>query len=90
MEDPLTMYLSDICTISVNLAGVPALSVPCGFTQGGLPIGMQLIAKPFAEETLLKAAYAYQEATPWRQRQPEIASSPRSLSRAKPREGSSQ
>ncbi|MBI3616542.1 MAG: Asp-tRNA(Asn)/Glu-tRNA(Gln) amidotransferase subunit GatA [Candidatus Omnitrophica bacterium] len=70
MEDPLTMYLSDIHTISVNLAGVPALSVPCGFTQGGLPIGMQLIAKPFAEETLLKAAYAYQQATGWHKRQP--------------------
>jgi len=76
MEDPLTMYLSDIYTISVNLGGVPALSLPCGFTRSGLPIGMQLIGKPFAEETLLRAAYAYEQAAGWHQRQPQIASSP--------------
>ncbi len=72
LEDPLTMYLSDILTISVNLAGVPALSLPCGFTPEGLPIGMQLIAKPFAEEILLQAAGAYQEATEWHKRQPQL------------------
>ena len=71
LEDPLTMYLSDIFTISVNLSGVPALSIPCGFTQEGLPIGMQLIAKPFAEETLFRVAHAYEQATDWHQRQPQ-------------------
>lgn len=63
--DPLTMYLSDIFTIAVNLAGLPGLSVPCGFDTSGMPIGLQLIGKPFAEDTLLQAAYAYEQATPW-------------------------
>jgi aspartyl-tRNA(Asn)/glutamyl-tRNA(Gln) amidotransferase subunit A len=83
LADPLTMYLSDIFTISVNLAGVPALSLPCGFTKAGLPIGMQLIAKPFAEETLFRVAHAYEQATEWHQREPEIASSSRTLCFAK-------
>jgi len=68
LDDPLTMYLSDILTISVNLAGVPALSVPCGFTGKGLPIGLQLIAAPFAEETLFRIGGAYQERTDWHQK----------------------
>ncbi|MBI3322926.1 MAG: Asp-tRNA(Asn)/Glu-tRNA(Gln) amidotransferase subunit GatA [Candidatus Omnitrophica bacterium] len=90
LEDPLTMYLSDILTISVNLAGVPALSLPCGFTRAGLPIGMQLIAGPFGEETLFRAAAAYEQATEWHRREPRIASSPRSLPRDLSRGGSSQ
>jgi aspartyl-tRNA(Asn)/glutamyl-tRNA(Gln) amidotransferase subunit A len=61
IEDPLAMYLSDIYTIPINLAGIPAMSVPCGFTKAGLPIGMQLSAKPFAEETLFRAAYAFEQ-----------------------------
>src|SRR5207249_319009 len=65
VADPLTMYLSDIFTISQNLAGVPALSVPCGFTGAGLPIGLQLVARPFGEETLFKTAYAYEQSTEW-------------------------
>jgi aspartyl-tRNA(Asn)/glutamyl-tRNA(Gln) amidotransferase subunit A len=73
LQDPLTMYLSDIFTISVNLAGMPALSVPCGFTRSDLPIGMQLIAKPFAEETLFRVAYAYEQATEWHLRVPRMA-----------------
>lgn len=60
VNDPLAMYLSDIYTISVNLAGLPALSIPCGFTQNGLPIGMQLIGKPFDEVSLLSMAYAFE------------------------------
>ena len=60
--DPLQMYLSDIFTISVNLAGVPGISIPCGFTKGNLPIGLQIIGKHFDEETILKAAYAYEQA----------------------------
>jgi aspartyl-tRNA(Asn)/glutamyl-tRNA(Gln) amidotransferase subunit A len=65
VADPLTMYLSDIFTIAVNLAGLPGLSVPCGFDNQGLPISVQLIGKPFEEETLLRAAYAYEQVTDW-------------------------
>jgi aspartyl-tRNA(Asn)/glutamyl-tRNA(Gln) amidotransferase subunit A len=60
-DDPLQMYLSDIYTISVNLSGLPAISVPCGLTKNSLPIGLQLIGKAFDEETILKAAYAYEQ-----------------------------
>jgi aspartyl-tRNA(Asn)/glutamyl-tRNA(Gln) amidotransferase subunit A len=66
------MYLCDVFTIPVNLAGLPALSLPCGFTQGGLPIGLQLIGKPFDESTLLSAAHAYEQATPWHARAPAL------------------
>jgi aspartyl-tRNA(Asn)/glutamyl-tRNA(Gln) amidotransferase subunit A len=59
--DPLSMYLADIFTISVNLAGIPAMSVPCGFTRAGLPMGLQLLGKPFDEGTLLRAGYAYEK-----------------------------
>jgi aspartyl-tRNA(Asn)/glutamyl-tRNA(Gln) amidotransferase subunit A len=71
-DDPLQMYLSDIFTISVNLAGVPAISLPCGFSQTGLPIGLQIIGRPFEEETLLRAAYAYEQSTQWRTKKPVI------------------
>src|SRR5215207_9090343 len=71
-DDPLQMYLSDIYTISVNLAGLPAIAVPCGFSKAGLPIGVQLIARPFEEETLLRGAYAYEQATTWRSRKPAL------------------
>jgi aspartyl-tRNA(Asn)/glutamyl-tRNA(Gln) amidotransferase subunit A len=60
MNDPLTMYLSDIFTISVNLAGLPGMSIPCGYDSKNLPIGMQLIAPPFAEETILRAGDAFE------------------------------
>jgi len=70
--DPLQMYLSDIFTIPLNLAGLPGLSLPCGFTGEGLPIGLQLMAKPFAEETLLRAAYAYEQASDWRLKFPAL------------------
>jgi aspartyl-tRNA(Asn)/glutamyl-tRNA(Gln) amidotransferase subunit A len=71
-DDPLQMYLSDIFTISANLAGVPGISIPCGFTAAGLPIGLQLIGKPFDERTLLTVAHAYEQATPWRTRRPSL------------------
>ena len=71
VDDPLQMYLSDVCTLPINIAGVPAISIPAGFGEG-LPIGMQIICKPFAEETLLKIAYAYQQATDWHKRRPNI------------------
>jgi aspartyl-tRNA(Asn)/glutamyl-tRNA(Gln) amidotransferase subunit A len=71
-EDPLQMYLSDIFTISVNLAGVPAISLPCGFTPDGLPVGLQLIGKHFDEEGILKTAYAYEQSTEWHKRKPAL------------------
>ena len=70
--DPLTMYLSDILTIAVNLGGLPGLSVPCGFDRQGLPIGLQLIGQPFSEETLLQAAYAYEQSTNYRLSKPPL------------------
>ena len=71
-EDPLQMYLSDIFTISVNLAGLPGISISCGFTKAGLPIGLQLIGKPFDEATVLKVAHAYEQATDWHLRKPPL------------------
>ena len=65
-ENPLEMYLSDICTVSVNIAGLPGLSIPCGIDKNGMPIGMQLIGKPFDEETILNAGYTYEQATNFR------------------------
>jgi len=67
-DDPLAMYLSDIYTISANLAGICGVSIPCGFTKGGLPIGLQLQAAPFEEEKLLRAARMYERATDWHTR----------------------
>jgi aspartyl-tRNA(Asn)/glutamyl-tRNA(Gln) amidotransferase subunit A len=71
-EDPLQMYLSDIFTISVNLAGLPAIALPCGFSKGGLPIGLQLIGRAFEEETILRAAHAYEQSTQWHLKRPVI------------------
>ncbi|WP_225072012.1 Asp-tRNA(Asn)/Glu-tRNA(Gln) amidotransferase subunit GatA [Desulfuromonas sp. CSMB_57] len=65
LADPLQMYLSDIFTIPVNLAGTCGMSLPCGLSRDGLPIGLQLIGRPFGEAALLKAAYAYEQATTW-------------------------
>jgi len=62
------MYLTDIYTVSANLAGIPGLSLPCGFTKAGLPIGLQLLGPPFEEETLLRAARIYERATDWHTR----------------------
>lgn len=70
--DPLQMYLSDIFTISVNLAGIPGMSVPCGFTKNGLPIGLQLLGRHFDEESIIHAAFAYEQATEWHKRKPKI------------------
>lgn len=72
LEDPLSMYLSDIYTIPVNLAGLPAISLPCGFTGDELPIGLQIIGKPFDEETLFRAAYTYEQNTDWHKKRPNI------------------
>jgi aspartyl-tRNA(Asn)/glutamyl-tRNA(Gln) amidotransferase subunit A len=72
VNDPLQMYLSDIFTIPVNLAGTCALSVPAGFSADGLPIGLQLIGKPFGEETILAAAHAFEQATMWHKKKASI------------------
>jgi aspartyl-tRNA(Asn)/glutamyl-tRNA(Gln) amidotransferase subunit A len=71
-DDPLTMYLSDIYTISANLAGIPGISLPCGFTQVGLPVGLQLLGRPFDEATVLQVAFAYEQATEWHKRKPPL------------------
>jgi len=71
-DNPLTMYLEDIFTISINIAGVPALSLPCGLSKTDLPIGLQMIGKPFDEATLLKAAYAYEQSTDWHKKKPSL------------------
>ncbi|HIA02102.1 MAG TPA: Asp-tRNA(Asn)/Glu-tRNA(Gln) amidotransferase subunit GatA, partial [Myxococcales bacterium] len=71
--DPLAMYLMDIYTISANLAGIPAISMPCGFSSSKLPIGLQLMGPWFQEEQLLQVAHAYEQRTDWHQRRPEIA-----------------
>jgi aspartyl-tRNA(Asn)/glutamyl-tRNA(Gln) amidotransferase subunit A len=68
VDDPLQMYLSDTFTIPVNLAGTCALSLPCGFSGSGLPIGLQLVARPFGEETILRAGYTFEQATGWHRR----------------------
>ena len=71
VSDPLTMYLDDILTTSVNLAGNCGMSVPCGYTEEGLPIGLQLIADDFNEELLLQIAHVYEQNTQWHERKPE-------------------
>jgi aspartyl-tRNA(Asn)/glutamyl-tRNA(Gln) amidotransferase subunit A len=79
-DDPLQMYLSDIFTVAANVAGICGISVPCGFTSGGssesgtskLPIGMQLLGKPFGEETILKIAHAYEQSTGWHKERPNL------------------
>ncbi|MDD5428120.1 MAG: Asp-tRNA(Asn)/Glu-tRNA(Gln) amidotransferase subunit GatA [Candidatus Omnitrophica bacterium] len=71
-NDPLSMYLSDIYTIPANLAGLPAISIPCGFSKEGLPIGMQILAKAFDEETIFRAAYTFEQSTEFYRKRPKI------------------
>jgi aspartyl-tRNA(Asn)/glutamyl-tRNA(Gln) amidotransferase subunit A len=70
--DPLSMYLTDLMTITVNLAGLPGISIPCGFDDKNLPIGIQLIGKVLGEEQLFQVAYAYEQATDWHRRSPSL------------------
>lgn len=73
VDDPLSMYLSDLMTIPVNLAGLPGMSIPCGFDEGGLPIGLQLIGNVLREDVLFEVAYAYEQATDWHLKTPQLA-----------------
>ena len=72
VSDPLAMYLNDIYTIGVNLAGLPGISIPCGFTSGKLPIGLQIIGQPFAEAELLAIAHAYEQGHDWHTKHPKL------------------
>jgi aspartyl-tRNA(Asn)/glutamyl-tRNA(Gln) amidotransferase subunit A len=73
ISDPLAMYLSDIYTIPANLAGIPAISIPCGFSKSGLPIGLQLMSKAFDEEMLLRVSYTYEQNTQWHTKKPNLS-----------------
>lgn len=71
-SDPLQMYLSDIFTVPCNLAGLPGMSIPCGFSKAGLPLGLQVLGKPFGEEEMLRTAYNYENSTDWHKKAPAI------------------
>lgn len=73
VEDPISMYLLDLMTIPVNLAGLPGISITCGFDAAGLRIGLQLIGKVLQEQTLLEMAYVYEKETDWHRRSPKLA-----------------
>ena len=72
IEDPLKMYLSDIFTLSANLAGIPGMSVPCGFSTQGLPIGLQIMGEHFNEEKMIKVAYNFEQATDFHKKKPNL------------------
>ena len=72
IDDPLTMYLSDIFTVNCNMAGIPGISIPCGFSSTGLPIGLQIMAKPFAEEMIFRVAYTFEQNTEYHLKKPEL------------------
>ncbi|MCK9433111.1 MAG: amidase family protein, partial [Candidatus Omnitrophica bacterium] len=72
VDDPLKMYLSDIYTISVNLAGIPAISLPCGLTKEGLPVGLQILSRHLNEEMLFRLAYTYEQNTEWHKMKPKL------------------
>jgi aspartyl-tRNA(Asn)/glutamyl-tRNA(Gln) amidotransferase subunit A len=69
--DPLAMYLSDVCTIPANMAGIPGISIPCGFSNG-LPVGLQILGPALGEEKVLQVAYAYEQATNWHLQHPPL------------------
>lgn len=72
LNDPLKMYLGDIYTVMVNIAGVPSMAVPCGFDKDGMPIGMQLIGRPFGEAEIMNGASAFQNATDYHKNKPDM------------------
>jgi aspartyl-tRNA(Asn)/glutamyl-tRNA(Gln) amidotransferase subunit A len=71
VDDPLQMYLSDVCTLPINIAGIPGLVVPAGFSEG-LPVGLQILGRPFSEEVLLRIGYTYEQATQWGEKRPQL------------------
>ncbi|MBD3182598.1 Asp-tRNA(Asn)/Glu-tRNA(Gln) amidotransferase subunit GatA [Candidatus Poribacteria bacterium] len=71
-DDPLTMYLSDIFTVNCNMAGIPGISIPCGFSSSGLPIGLQILGKPFDEETIFRVSYTFEQNTDYHSKRPNI------------------
>lgn len=71
-DDPLQMYLADVLTLAQPLAGIPAICIPAGFSDGGLPIGLQIMARAFEEEKMLRVAYAYEQTTEWHKRKPKL------------------
>lgn len=71
VSNPLEMYMSDICTVPVNIAGLPAISIPCGFDSNNLPIGLQIIGKAFDEQTILRVAYTYEQNSGYRNLKPQ-------------------
>ncbi|MBM3131669.1 MAG: Asp-tRNA(Asn)/Glu-tRNA(Gln) amidotransferase subunit GatA, partial [Chloroflexi bacterium] len=71
MDDPVSMYLADVCTLPTNIAGIPGISVPAGFVNG-LPVGLQILTKSFAEETMLRIAFAFEQATDWHKKKPSL------------------
>ena len=74
VDDPLTMYLSDVYTIAANLAGVPAISIPCGFDENNLPIGLQILSPAFSEDRLLRIARMFEKQTDWHEKKPAVIS----------------
>ncbi|HGJ64442.1 TPA: Asp-tRNA(Asn)/Glu-tRNA(Gln) amidotransferase subunit GatA, partial [bacterium] len=72
MDDPLSMYLADIFTVNCNLAGIPGMSIPCGFSSSGMPIGLQILGKPFDEEMIFRVAYTYEQNTDHHTKRPQI------------------
>ena len=72
LSDPLKMYLGDIYTVSLNIAGLPGIVFPCGFDSNNLPVGLQLIGKHFDEKTLIRAAYSFQQATDFHKQSPVV------------------
>jgi aspartyl-tRNA(Asn)/glutamyl-tRNA(Gln) amidotransferase subunit A len=70
-NDPMQMYLSDVCVLPINIAGIPGLSVPSGFVDG-LPVGLQILGKPFDEETILRIGHAYEQESDWHTKKPAL------------------
>jgi len=75
VEDPVTVYANDLLTVPANLAGLPSISLPCGFTEHGLPLGLQIIGKQFDERTVYQMAHAYEKATNHHKKRPELGGS---------------
>jgi aspartyl-tRNA(Asn)/glutamyl-tRNA(Gln) amidotransferase subunit A len=71
LDDPMQMYLTDVCTLPINIAGIPAISIPAGFSEGR-PVGLQIMAKPFNDDALFRIGYAYEQSTDWHKQRPSL------------------